>query len=62
MRLREHWVLVTAAVCLLLIALIGGTNYWLHVKDYESTDDALTAGRSFFPFPGIRAKARSPAS
>jgi membrane fusion protein (multidrug efflux system) len=46
--LREHWVLVTAAVCLLLIALIGGTAYWLDVKDYESTDDALIARRSFF--------------
>ncbi len=46
-RLREHWILVTAVACLLLVAAIGGLAYWLSVRNYESTDDAFVAARSF---------------
>jgi membrane fusion protein (multidrug efflux system) len=45
--LREHWILVTAVACLLLVAAIGGLAYWLSVRNYESTDDAFVAARSF---------------
>jgi hypothetical protein len=44
-RLREHWLVVTIAGCLVLIALVCGMVYWLEVRDYESTDDALVAAR-----------------
>jgi hypothetical protein len=44
-RLREHWLVVTSAGCLVLIALVCGMVYWLEVRDYESTDDALVAAR-----------------
>nr|WP_233285567.1 HlyD family secretion protein [Bradyrhizobium acaciae] len=46
-RLREHWILASAGACLLLLALVGGTAYWLNVRHYESTDDAFVAARSF---------------
>jgi membrane fusion protein (multidrug efflux system) len=46
-RLREHWLVASAAAAVLLIALIGGIAYWLNVRDYESTDDAFVAARSF---------------
>jgi membrane fusion protein (multidrug efflux system) len=46
-RLREHWLLATVATGLLLIAATGGIAYWLSVRDYESTDDAFVAARSF---------------
>ena len=46
-RLRAHRILVTAAACVLLIALIGGVTWWLDVRHYESTDDAFVAARSF---------------
>jgi len=52
-RLREHWMLATGAVCLLLIALIGGIAYWLAVRGYESTDDAFIAARSFSVAPKV---------
>jgi membrane fusion protein (multidrug efflux system) len=46
-RLREHWLLAGAATCLLLVAAMGGLAYWLSVRNYESTDDAFIAARSF---------------
>ena len=46
-RLREHWLLASVAACVLLVALVGGIAYWLNVRDYESTDDAFVAARSF---------------
>jgi membrane fusion protein, multidrug efflux system len=46
-RFREHWMLVAAGACLLLVALISGLLYWLDVRHYESTDDAFIAARSF---------------
>jgi membrane fusion protein, multidrug efflux system len=52
-RFREHWMLVTAAACLLLVAAIGGLLYWLSVRDYESTDDAFIAARSFSIAPKV---------
>jgi membrane fusion protein, multidrug efflux system len=52
-RLHEHWVLVTAAACVVLVVLIGGTAYWLSVKDYESTDDAFIAARNFSVAPKV---------
>jgi membrane fusion protein, multidrug efflux system len=52
-RLREHWLLASVATCLLLAALIGGTSYWFIVRDYESTDDAFVAARSFSVAPKV---------
>src|SRR3569832_3038057 len=49
-RLREHWVLSTVGVCVLLIAAVGGLLYWLSVRDYEWTDDAFFAVRCFLVF------------
>jgi membrane fusion protein (multidrug efflux system) len=52
-RLREHWLLAGVAACLLLVAVIGGLAYWLSVRDYESTDDAFVAARSFSVAPKV---------
>jgi membrane fusion protein (multidrug efflux system) len=52
-RLREHWMLVVVAACVLLATLIGSTAYWLDVRDYESTDDAFVAARSFSVAPKV---------
>jgi len=52
-RLRQHWLLASALTCLLLAALVGGTIYWLSVRDYESTDDAFIAARSFAVAPKV---------
>ena len=52
-RLREHWLLATVAACLLVVAAIGGLLYWLSVRDYESTDDAFVAARSFSIAPKV---------
>jgi membrane fusion protein (multidrug efflux system) len=52
-RLREHGMLATAAACLLLVVAIGGLLYWLSVRDYESTDDAFIAARSFSVAPKV---------
>lgn len=46
-RLREHWLIATVGVVVLIAALVGGTLYWLEVRHYESTDDAFVAARSF---------------
>src|SRR5207244_3204449 len=46
-RLREHWLLASLVTCLVLVAVIGGVVYWLSVRDYEATDDAFIAARSF---------------
>jgi membrane fusion protein, multidrug efflux system len=52
-RLREHWLLATVAICLLIAAAFGGLLYWLSVRDYESTDDAFVAARSFSIAPKV---------
>jgi membrane fusion protein (multidrug efflux system) len=52
-RLREHWILVTVATCVLLIAVTGGLAYWLSVRNFESTDDAFVAARSFSVAPKV---------
>jgi len=52
-RVREHWLLVTVASCLLLLAVIGATAYWLSIRNYESTDDAFIAARSFSVAPKV---------
>ena len=52
-RLREHWIVATASLGLLLIASIGGLVYWLSVRHYESTDDAFIAARSFSVAPKV---------
>lgn len=52
-RLREHWLIATVAACLLIVAAIGGLLYWLSVRDYESTDDAFVAARSFSIAPKV---------
>jgi membrane fusion protein, multidrug efflux system len=52
-RLREHWLLATVAICLLIAAAVGGLLYWLSLRDYESTDDAFVAARSFSIAPKV---------
>ena len=52
-RLRKHWLLATVAAGLVLVAVIGGLLYWLNVRDYESTDDAFVAARSFSIAPKV---------
>jgi len=52
-RVREHWLLVTVAACVLLIAVIGGVAYWLAVRNFETTDDAYVAARSFSIAPKV---------
>jgi membrane fusion protein (multidrug efflux system) len=52
-RLRQHWMLTTAGVCVLLVVLIGGIAYWLDARHYESTDDAFIAARSFSVAPKV---------
>lgn len=46
-RTREHWVAVTSAAAFFLVVLIGGLVYWLDTRNYEWTDDAFIAARSF---------------
>jgi membrane fusion protein (multidrug efflux system) len=52
-RLREHWLLTGVVACLVLAAAIGGLFYWLSVRDFESTDDAFVAARSFSVAPKV---------
>lgn len=52
-RLREHWMLSIAGACLLAIAVAGGLMYWLDTRDYEWTDDAFVAARSFSIAPKV---------
>lgn len=52
-RLRAHWLLASVVTCLLLAALIGGIFYWLGVRNYETTDDAFIAARSFSVAPKV---------
>ncbi len=52
-RLREHWILSLAGACLLLIAAASTLLYWLDVRDYEWTDDAFIAARSFSVSPKV---------
>ena len=52
-RLREHWLLSLAGTCLLLVAVAGALLYWLDVRDYEWTDDAFIAARSFSISPKV---------
>jgi membrane fusion protein, multidrug efflux system len=52
-RVREHWLLTGVLGCVVLIALIGGIAYWLDVRDFETTDDAFIAARSFSVAPKV---------
>jgi membrane fusion protein, multidrug efflux system len=46
-KLRDHWGLAVASSCLVLAVLVAGVAYWLAVRNYETTDDAFVAARSF---------------
>lgn len=52
-RLREHWLLVSVAASIVLVVAIGGLAYWLSIRNYESTDDAFIAARSFSVAPKV---------
>ena len=52
-RLREHWLLASVVACVLLAAAIGALSYWFSVRDFESTDDAFVAARSFSVAPKV---------
>jgi membrane fusion protein, multidrug efflux system len=52
-QLRDHRLLAAAIIGLSLVTLIGATTYWLSVRDYESTDDAFIAARSFPVAPKV---------
>lgn len=46
-RLRQHWLLTTIGVIVLVVAIVAGILYWLDARHYESTDDAFLDARSF---------------
>jgi membrane fusion protein (multidrug efflux system) len=46
-RLRQHWVLAGTVVGVLAIGITAALIYWLNIRNYESTDDAFVAARSF---------------
>ena len=52
-RMREHWIAVTSAAVLFLVVLISGLVYWLDTRNYEWTDDAFVAARSFSVAPKV---------
>lgn len=52
-RLREHWKLTVAVIGILLAVFVAGVAYWLDIRDYESTDDAFVAARSFSVAPKV---------
>ena len=52
-RLREHWILSLAGAGVLIVAAVGALLYWLDVRDYEWTDDAFVAARSFSISPKV---------
>jgi membrane fusion protein, multidrug efflux system len=52
-RLRQHWVLTAAVVCALAVGFTAGLLYWLDIRNYESTDDAFVAARSFSIAPKV---------
>ncbi|WP_376701205.1 HlyD family secretion protein [Bradyrhizobium australiense] len=52
-RFREHRLLASVAAFVLLVAVIGGAIYWISIRDYESTDDAFIAARSFSVAPKV---------
>jgi membrane fusion protein (multidrug efflux system) len=52
-RLREHWRMAIVVVGVVLIAATGALLYWLSVRDYEWTDDAFIAARSFSVAPKV---------
>ncbi len=43
--LRRHPYLVVSGVAVLVVVLIAGTLWWLHARQYESTDDAFIDSR-----------------
>jgi membrane fusion protein (multidrug efflux system) len=52
-RLRQHWVLAAVTGSIVVIALVAGLIYWLNIRNYESTDDAFVAARSFSIAPKV---------
>jgi membrane fusion protein (multidrug efflux system) len=52
-RLRQHWVLAAVTGSIVIIALVAGLIYWLNIRNYESTDDAFVAARSFSIAPKV---------
>lgn len=46
-RLRQHWLLATIGIVVLVAAIAGGILYWLDARHFESTDDAFVDARSF---------------
>ena len=43
--IRKHPIGVAVGVIILIAAIIAGVLYWLHARNYESTDDAFIDGR-----------------
>jgi membrane fusion protein (multidrug efflux system) len=43
--IRKHPLAVTIGVVVFLIAVVAGVLYWLHARNYESTDDAFIDAR-----------------
>jgi membrane fusion protein (multidrug efflux system) len=52
-RLREHWLAASVAAMVVIAVVIGGSVYWLKTRNYESTDDAFIAARSFSIAPKV---------
>jgi membrane fusion protein, multidrug efflux system len=42
----KRWKIMVPLVLVVILSAIGGTMYWLHARNFESTDDAFIAGRA----------------
>ncbi len=52
-RLRDHWLLASVLAAILIAAAIAGLLYWSSVRNFETTDDAFVAARSFSVAPKV---------
>lgn len=53
-KIRAHPRIALAAVLLALLALIGGTVWWVHARHFETTDDAFIDARQFSIAPKVQ--------
>jgi membrane fusion protein, multidrug efflux system len=51
--LRRHPRLAALAAVVTVVALVGGIIWWLHARDYESTDDAFIDARNVSVSPQV---------
>jgi membrane fusion protein (multidrug efflux system) len=51
--LREHSYIVATVLVVVLAAIVGGILYWLHARQFESTDDAFIDARTVSISPQV---------